>query len=656
MVEPQNAADAASAPQTSSVAATTPTVADAPIVAEPVVGQVRSKLTDALPRLAGAWAIGLGLVVLLGWSLDNETLKRVLPGLVAMNPVTALLFMACGAALWLMSHDALSQQGRRVARALAIVVVAAGLWKLLGLAMGWAWSIDHFLFASKLDATTANQLPNRMAPNTAFNFALLGLALLLMDAPLRLGRGALKRELWPFQWCAITAAFASLLALVGYAYGATYLYGVGSFIPMALHTALTFLILMPGVLYARPTRGVMAIVTSYSAGGSMARRLLPAAILIPAVLGWLRLQGERMGFYNGEVGVSLFAVALMLVFSLLVWGNARALFRTDIERRRALLQMRETSLALEFANEALNKRNHRMEADLDLASEIQKAFLPQQYVNFPRAAPAPNSALRFHHRYLPTSTLGGDFADILLLSDTQAGVFICDVMGHGVRSALVTAVMRGLVEELLAQSSDPGQFLTNLNRSLMTVLGRTKTPMFASAFFLVADVESGTLRYANAGHPSPLHLHRRTDHPDGGWIAPLCGTGYINDASSDENASDNENANDSKNTSADKNAIDEADGPVLGVFEDFTYVTRSGTLDNGDLLMLFTDGLFEVAGEEEDFDEDKLEALVKRHLTLPAPALFDAVLSEVRQFSTDAEFEDDVCLVGMEVARLGTNT
>lgn len=595
----------------------------------------RAVVPVSVSIVAGIWAIGVGILVLLGWILGNETLKRVLPGLVAMNPVTALAFIACGTSLGLLAHPNLAQRGRKVANALAAAVALVGFLKLLEVVSGWQLGIDRLLFSTRLEFTQAGALPNRMAPNTAFNFLLLGAALLCLDAPIRLRRRARDIEWWPFQWLAIAAACASLLAIVGYAYGAGYFYGVGSFIPMALHTALTFAALLMGVLYARPARGLMQIVTSYSAGGAMARRLLPAAIVLPAILGWLRLNGERMGFYSSEVGVSLFVVSVMLVFSILIWRNALALFRTDMERRQAVQGMQDAGTALEGANAQLSHKNEQMEADLTLAGEIQKAFLPQQNLNFPRTAPAPDSALRFHHRYLPASTLGGDFADILLISETQAAVFICDVMGHGVRSALVTAVVRGLVEELLPYSGDPGLFLTNLNRSLMAVLSRTKTPMFASAFFLVADIETGSLRYANAGHPSPLLLHRPPRASDG--AAENGSVEFLFEVPQTPTTSD----------------ADAENGPALGVFENFVFGTRHCTLSQGDLLMLFTDGLVEVENDGIEFDEAQLQEVVRRHLHLPVPALFDAMLDDVRRFAGEAEFEDDICLVVMEVMRVG---
>ena len=98
----------------------------------------------------------------------------------------------------------------------------------------------------------------------------------------------------------------------------------------------------------------------------------------------------------------------------------------------------------------LREKNAQMEADLNLAREVQVAFLPQRYPTFPRDVAPEQSALRFVHRYLPTGLLGGDFFDVRPLSETSVGVLICDVMGHGVRAALEMAILRALVEELAA--------------------------------------------------------------------------------------------------------------------------------------------------------------------------------------------------------------
>ena len=150
-----------------------------------------------------------------------------------------------------------------------------------------------------------------------------------------------------------------------------------------------------------------------------------------------------------------------------------------------------------------------MESDLEMAREVQQALLPHQYPTFPPSATPRESALRFNHLYHPSGAVGGDFFDVLPLSDTQVGVFLCDVMGHGMRSALVTAIVRGIIEELTLVAHEPGTFLTELNRDFSAIFRNTQRGMFATAVYLVVDVRTGDLIYARAGHPSPMCVSRR---------------------------------------------------------------------------------------------------------------------------------------------------
>jgi len=98
---------------------------------------------------------------------------------------------------------------------------------------------------------------------------------------------------------------------------------------------------------------------------------------------------------------------------------------------------------------------------------------------------------------------------VIRLSDTAVGLFICDVMGHDVRAALVTAMMRSLVVELSASTSEPGELLDQINREVAGVFNQTGSTMYATAFYLIADVARAELRYASAAHPEPILLHRQ---------------------------------------------------------------------------------------------------------------------------------------------------
>jgi len=274
----------------------------------------------------------------------------------------------------------------------------------------------------------------------------------------------------------------------------------------------------------------------------------------------------------------------------------------------ALTRAISSALARHRLEREVRVKTEQLTEDLRLAREIQEAFLPQHY------PPFRDNALRFSHRYRPTTEVGGDFFDILPLSDTAAGVFICDVMGHGLRAALVTAILRGLVEELMPLAGDPGRFLTEVNRGLHGVLKQTRRPLFTSAYYLVADAAAGQLRFANAGHPSPLHLRRTA-----GTVTPLPSPAPAEQA-------------------------------ALALFADHVYPTLTTPLAPRDGLLLFTDGLYEVAGADgELFGEDRLLATVRQQLALPADALCDQLLGEIQQYAAHHQFTDDVCLVGIEV-------
>jgi sigma-B regulation protein RsbU (phosphoserine phosphatase) len=290
----------------------------------------------------------------------------------------------------------------------------------------------------------------------------------------------------------------------------------------------------------------------------------------------------------------------------------QGIFWDITQQRQAEEKIRRVNALLAQNQRELRAKNVQMEDDLKMAREIQLTMLPQQYPAFPASGPQSQSAFEFTHRYLPTGTVGGDFFTVSALSETEAGVFICDVAGHGVRSALVTAMVRALVEELKPVATDPGKFLTKLNSDLHAILKNTGTPMLTTAFYLVADWKSGVMRYANAGHPKPLHVQRSE-----GRVEPVNVPGRGQ--------------------------------PALGLFEGGEYETAGLKLRPGDLIMLFTDGLYEVEGPSNElYSQDLLIAGVKRRLKMPAGKLFDELLEEIQQFAAGSGFTDDVCLVGME--------
>ncbi len=291
-----------------------------------------------VPQLASTLSILVACAVLTGWALDVVGLRNVLPGQPQMVPNTALSFILASVALWLSR----TEQARKWSRASLLCAGAVVIISLVTLAeylLTLDLGIDRLLFPAALQQN-APSLLGRPSPHTAASFFLLGTSLLLLAV----------RRVWSkslSQYFAIGTALVAMLALVGYAYRIAFLYSISPSTGMALHTALTFLVLSLGCLSARPAYGLVSIITSETAGGIMARQLLPTACLLPMVFGGLIVAGQRVGFYDAAFGMALCAVASIFVLSVLILRNARTLYRVDLERHQAERDLRKAKDDLE---------------------------------------------------------------------------------------------------------------------------------------------------------------------------------------------------------------------------------------------------------------------------------------------------------------------
>ena len=237
--------------------------------------------------------------------------------------------------------------------------------------------------------------------------------------------------------------------------------------------------------------------------------------------------------------------------------------------------------------------------------------MPHAMPVFPRGVPPEASSLRFAHRYLPAATLGGDFFDVLQLSDTQCGVVVSDVMGHGVRAGLLTALIRGVVEEVGFRADSPVAVLAEINRSLAPILRATGQPVFATVFYGMIDLTAGTLTYANAGHPPAFVLRGATG------LAEVL-------------------------TSGDPE-------PATGLMESFAYTERRTEFRAGDTLLGYTDGIFEASNKEGAiFGDERLRLLVQANAELPTAQLLDRLIAGVQGFTGRQDFEDDICVLAVQ--------
>lgn len=303
----------------------------------------------------GAVAVALvGIAVIIGWILHIPFLMSVGPGLATMKVNTACSFLVAGSALWILHTRPPGSPGVRLARGLAILVAALGALTLAQDLFAIDLHIDRFLLPA--GPTVAGSLhPGRMAPATAINFILAGLALLVFKAR-RSGLAACTH------WFAGFPLLVSTLAIIGYAYGVDSLYQVQGYSSMAVHTALSFFILTLSILAADSRYGLASLASSETAGGIMARRLLPTLPVLLFLLGWVRLEGQKMHLYDTNFGLALMVVLSIAVCVYAISSTALILRTVDIKRKEA-----ETSILALNAGLEMRVQERTLELESTLA-------------------------------------------------------------------------------------------------------------------------------------------------------------------------------------------------------------------------------------------------------------------------------------------------
>ncbi len=267
----------------------------------------------------------------------------------------------------------------------------------------------------------------------------------------------------------------------------------------------------------------------------------------------------------------------------------------------------------EDVKNAASARAHEVQHDLDLARDFQQAYLHRPFPKIPEVHYEGRLRLEFHHSYRPALALGGDFYDVLPLASDCAGIFIADVMGHGARSALITAMLRTLLRDLSGQGRNARHFIAELNKQFCALLRAFPNPLFASAFYFVPDVTSRIATYAAAGHPPPYHIRRTM-----GRIMRL--------------------------------RIPRTHGAALGLLPSEEYPGGHVRLINGDVFIFFTDGVYEATNPQgEEFGLERLEKVLRRLMYKNVRAIIDGIMEAVTEFTGGEPVLDDICLVAVEV-------
>lgn len=246
---------------------------------------------------------------------------------------------------------------------------------------------------------------------------------------------------------------------------------------------------------------------------------------------------------------------------------------------------------LKGALETLEKRNSQILKEMNLASELQKSLLPKE---FPRDLP-----VEFAHKYIPLSTIGGDFFDVVRVDERHVGVIITDVSGHGVAPAFITAMFKSAFNHFAPRETSPAKVIARLNLEFSRMI---RTEHYLTAFYAIIDTESLACRICNAGHPNQLLV--KAD----GKAYELGTQGFF-----------------------------------IGMFERTAYQDRAIRLGPGDTLCFFTDGIVEThdaAGAQ--FGRQGILRSMRNSRALSLEATTNALVSDLIQFMKGPSLEDDI--------------
>jgi signal transduction histidine kinase len=296
---------------------------------------------ERIPIVAGAVVAILGAVALWGWAIQRPLLASWLSTGIAMIPLSALCFVFAGGSLMIAVRRHRTPTTEAIQQTLAALVASTAVLTLYEYLRGSGSGFDLLLFGDRIRGTPWGP-PGRIAANSAATFLLYSLGLLFIPHDYR------TRDLRA-QMFATPALLIALVAILGYVFGVRGMYTLAQSSGMALPTAIAHLVLGVGIIFAVRDRGVPSLLMDEGAAGVLTRRLLPAALLAPIILGVVRRAGEFSGMYESGLGVSLFAVASILTFVGLVLWSARVLRDTDKERMDLLSLEKEARAHAENA-------------------------------------------------------------------------------------------------------------------------------------------------------------------------------------------------------------------------------------------------------------------------------------------------------------------
>src|SRR5688572_11861532 len=263
----------------------------------------------------------VAVTVLVGWEFEIDLLKSMLSGSKEMNPAAAVAFIFSGLSFLLLTSTPLSKSKKNIGKLLALFVLLIGGAKLFFHITGINLYIDQLLFPGKIGT-------DRIVAIASVCFILAGVSLLLVHT-----KGK-NNEMFSDAILLLLVSL-SVFSILGYFFQVNLFYGLFTYVPMAVHAAVCFLLISLCIFFYNGDKGLMISLTSTLAGSIAARRLIPAAILVPVLLGILRTVAQQEAVFTIEFGLTILIFTIIVVLFTIIWHNTTLLNKRNLQRQKA---------------------------------------------------------------------------------------------------------------------------------------------------------------------------------------------------------------------------------------------------------------------------------------------------------------------------------
>lgn len=361
-------------------------------------------------------------------------------------------------------------------------------------------------------------------------------------------------------------------------------------------TSSTIIILLTGNIHSYLLVGyfIISSISSIRVGDQFGRNI--------TIFCCLQFVGMGLGVYLGILpGINMFAhsVTDITLASLLIsnfWMGV-GLFMIHKIIFTAVQQNTGLREKAEHEKEISQKLLTEMKRDLNFAKRIQTNILPSNLNQF--------NKLKVDLFYLPLNEVGGDFYDIIQLSDNSYRVVLADATGHGVQASLITMLIKSEFSNIQQFNLSPRETIQNLNRVFFAKYRSLNS--FFTLFIADIDLESRTLKYCSGGHPDQYISQK-------GELITLAKTGKL-----------------------------------LGILPNETYLEDECKMEKGFQLILFSDGLYEEFNESrQEFGDERLKIFLQKNQNMYLSSLTEGLIQAMRNWVGNAKLQDDVTILILE--------